>query len=51
MIGERVIKNNSIPEFSNSNNYIIKYYNKININNKYNYNLYYFSNRIYNIPN
>ena len=51
MIGERVIRNNSIPEFSNSNNYIIKYYNKNNITNKYNYNLYYFSNRIYNIPN
>lgn len=47
----RVSKDNSIPEFSNSNNYIIKYYNKININNKYNYNLYYFSNRIYNIHN
>ena len=51
MIGERVIRNNSILEFSNNNNYIIKYYNKNNINNKYNYNLYYFSNRIYNIPN
>ena len=47
----RVIKDNSIQEFSNSNNYIIKYYNKINITNKYNYNLYYFSNRIYNIHN
>ena len=47
----RVIKDNSISKFSNSNNYIIKYYNKNNINNKYNYNLYYFSNRIYNIPN
>ena len=47
----RVIKDNSIPEFSNSNNYIIKYYNKINITNKYNYNLYYFSNIIYNIHN
>lgn len=47
----RAISDNSIPEFSNNNNYIIKYYNKININNKYNYNLYYFSNRIYNIPN
>lgn len=50
MIGERVIRNNSIPEFNNNNNYIIKYYNKININ-KYNNNLYYFSNRIYNISN
>lgn len=47
----RAISDNSIPEFSNSNNYIIKYYNKNNINNKYNYNLYYFSNRIYNILN
>ena len=47
----RVIKDNSIPEFSNNNNYIIKYYNKINITNKYNYNLYYFSNRIYNTHN
>ena len=47
----RVIKDNSIQEFSNSNNYIIKYYNKINITNKYTYNLYYFSNRIYNIHN
>ena len=49
----RAISDNSIPEFSNSNN-IIKYYNKNNknnINNKYNYNLYYFSNRIYNISN
>ena len=27
----RVIKDHSIPEFSNSNNYIIKYYNKTNI--------------------
>lgn len=47
----RAISDNSISEFSNSNNYIVKYYNKININNKYNYNLYYFSNRIYNILN